>query len=171
MNVRPFLATSRPPAGVPIGTVQGTLALDAIPRRDTPVLKPPTQGVAGGDVVPIDRAHRREVERWAHRYAQAVVEIVGGDRPVTQVLRWTTPEVYANLARRAHLVARAGSRPAQVATRALVRPQVMGVRTCFLASGLVEVSVHVRYGERSRAIAARLEHRAGRWQCSALEFA
>jgi hypothetical protein len=111
------------------------------------------------------------VERWAHRYAQAVVEIVGGDRPVTQVLRWTTPEVYANLARRAHLVSRAGSRPSGVATRPLVRPQVMGVRTCFLASDLVEVSVRVRYGERSRAIAARLELRSGRWQCSALEFA
>jgi hypothetical protein len=33
-----------------------------------------------------------------------------------------------------------------------------------------EVSVHVRHGERSRAIAARLEHRGGRWVCTALEL-
>ena len=34
-------------------------------------------------------------------------------------------------------------------------------------AGVVEVSVHVRYGGRSRALAARFELLAGRWQCSA----
>jgi hypothetical protein len=33
-----------------------------------------------------------------------------------------------------------------------------------------EVSVHVRHGQRSRAIAARIEQFDGRWTCTALEF-
>jgi hypothetical protein len=34
-----------------------------------------------------------------------------------------------------------------------------------------EVSLHVRYGQRSRAVAARFELIRDRWQISALEFA
>lgn len=161
-----------PPRHVPVVSVQGTLALDLAPRHDPPEVGR-LPGRPGGDVVPIDRAQRRLLERWAWRYAQAVVEIVAGDRPVTQVLRWTVPEVYDNLARRAQLVARAGGhQPGQGrAAGHVVRPQVVGVRTCFVTPATMEVSIHVRHGQRSRAIAARIERIGGRWQCSALEFA
>jgi hypothetical protein len=160
------------PGPATLASVQGTLALDLVPRHDPPEAAP-QPGRPGGDVVPIDRQRRRRLVAWTHRYAQAVVEIVEGDRPVTQVLRWTVPEVYHDLARRAVLVARAGGhvpgqgRPAGP----VVRPQVVGVRTCFVTPDKVEVSVRVRHGQRSRAIAARFELIAGRWQCSALEFA
>ena len=36
--------------------------------------------------------------------------------------------------------------------------------------GVAEVSVHVRHGERSRALAARLERIHGQWRCTALEL-
>ena len=36
------------------------------------------------------------------------------------------------------------------------------------AATSAEVSVHVRYGQRSRALAARLERRDGHWTCTAL---
>ena len=52
-----------------------------------------------------------------------------------------------------------------------VRPQVLGVHACFLSREVVEVSAHVRYGERSRALAARFESRDQRWCCTALEWA
>ncbi|WP_371301080.1 Rv3235 family protein [Nocardioides sp.] len=42
-------------------------------------------------MVPIESGRRRRVEQWAHRYAQAVVEIVAGDRPASQLVRWTAP--------------------------------------------------------------------------------
>lgn len=156
---------------VAVASVQGTLALDLTGRHDPPEVGE-APGRPGGDIVPIERGRRRQIEQWAHRYAQAAVEIVGGDRPVTQLLRWSTPEVYANLARRAQLVARAGGFVAghRTAGGPVVRPQVVGVRTCFLTDTVVEVSIHVRHGERSRAIAARFELRQGRWQCSALDF-
>jgi len=157
-------------AGVPVASVQGTLALDLHPQHDPPELSP-AQGRRSGDVVPIDHRARTRLEQWAHRYAQAAVEIVGGDRPVTQLLRWTVPRVYADLARRAQLVARAaGQQPGQGRVQA-VRPQVVGVRTCFVERDAAEVSAHVRYGHRSRALALRFEVHDERWQCVAMEFA
>ncbi len=155
---------------VPVGSIQGTLALDLHPRHDPPE-PPEATGRAGADVVPIDRQVRRRLEQWSHRYAQAAVEIVGGDRPVSQLLRWTASGVYDDLARRAQLVARAGGqRPGQDRVQS-VRPQVMGVHTCFVAGDAAEVSAHVRYGRRSRALAIRFELRDERWLCVALEFA
>ena len=100
-----------------------------------------------------------------------MVEIVGGDRPVSQVLRWTTPEVYQDLARRAHLVAGAvGRRPGAGGVQS-VRPHLVAAHTSFVSETCAEVSLHVRYGRRSRAVAARFELIRDRWQVSALEFA
>lgn len=158
------------PAPVPVASVQGTLALDLQPRHEPPT---PATGPAsaGGDVIAIEQGVRRELEQWSRRYAQAAAEIVGGDRPVSQLLRWTSRSVYADLQRRAVLVARAGRHlPGQGRVQP-VRPQVRGVHSCFVSREVAEVSVHVRYGCRSRALAARFERRGGRWLCTALEFA
>ena len=156
----------------PVATVQGTLALDLGPRLDVP--EPDLSGGPGApalDVVPVDLVRRRRFEQHAARIGAAVVEIVGGDRPVSQLLRWTTPEVYQDLARRAHLVARAvGRRPGSGGIQS-VRPQLVAAHTSFVSERCAEVSLHVRYGDRSRAVAARFELIRDRWQVSALEFA
>ena len=69
------------------------------------------------------------------------------------------------------LVARsAGQRAGRDRVQA-VRPQVLGVHTSFVEHDVAEVSAHVRYGDRSRALAIRFEHRGDRWLCVALEFA
>jgi hypothetical protein len=154
----------------PVASMQGTLALAVQPRQEPPTVRA-QRPEGGADVVSIDRRARREVEAWSCRFAQAAVEIVGGDRPATQLLRWTSAEVYADLNRRAQLVARAGGHQPGQARVQPVRPRVVGVRTCFVDSGIVEAGLHVRYGRRSRAVAARFERRDGRWVCTALEFA
>ena len=87
-------------APLPITSIQGTLALDVAVDHGPPEIGC-APGRPGGDVVHVDGQVRRRLEQWCHRYAQAVVEIVSGDRPVAQVLRWTTPEVYDSLGRRA----------------------------------------------------------------------
>ena len=157
----------------PVASVQGTLALDLGPRLDMPDLEVPVHPGSGIglDVVRVDLVRRRRFEQHAARIGAALVEIVGGDRPVSQVLRWTTPEVYQDLARRAHLVAAAvGKRPGAGGVQS-VRPHLVAAHTSFVSERCAEVSLHVRYGQRSRAVAARFELIRDRWQVSALEFA
>ncbi len=173
------------PSVVPVAAAQGTLPLDvAGAPGDVRPLAPP----------PATRTPHDALERWSARFAQALVEVVVGHRPPTQLLRAMTPTTYADVSRRATLVTQQGyrSRPA----RAQV-PQVRSVHVSRVA-GLAgtpgtagaahtgrpgpdeqpaalpveaaELSVRVSHGLRSRAIAARVELRQGRWQCTAVEF-
>jgi hypothetical protein len=50
-----------------------------------------------------------------------------------------------------------------------LRAHVRSVRISWPSDRAAEVSVHVRQGQRSRALAIRLELLEGRWVCSALE--
>lgn len=146
---------------VPVASIQGTLALDwdrVASSPAVPDLRVVEQGTSN---------EQREVRAWAARFAQAVVEVLGGDRPVSQLLRWTNAKVYADLDRRVRILGRTSPAPTRMRT---VRPQVQSVHVCRPAPGSAEVSVHVRHGHRSRALAARLEHRKGRWTCVALQL-
>ncbi len=149
----------------PVASVQGTLALD-LGRGPEELPDPPPLAV-----VPEDASLHRRFEAWAHRYTQAAVEIAGGDRPVSQLLRWTTPRVYQDLARRALLVRSAALRDVGAARVQHVRPCVETVHAAWLEEEVAEVCARVRYGQRCRAVALRFEKRAGRWQATALEFA
>ena len=153
------------PRPVPVASVQGTLALDLSGHPDD-AWPPPLAAVHA-----MDAGARRRLEAWAHRFAQAAVEIAGGDRPVSQLLRWTSPDVYADLARRAQLVRSAAAREPHGGRVQQVRPHVESVHPCWIDDARVEVSVRVRYGRRSRALAIRFEQRAERWQAVAMEFA
>jgi len=157
---------------VPLAEVQGTLALDLQPRQEPPTVPDLADpGAEEADVVPIDRTSRRELDAWVGRFGQAAVEIVGGDRPVTQLLRWTSKEVYAELERRALLVGRAGHHHPGQGRVQPVRPKVVSVHSFFVMPHVAETSIHVRYGARSRALAARFEVQRDRWVCTALEWA
>jgi len=159
------------PVRVPVASVQGTLALELSPLHAPPALPGPTPSRAVADVVPIDPTHRGRLQQWVHRFAQASVEIVGGDRPASQLLRWTTGPVYADLHRRAILVARAGGHQPGVGRVQPVRPHVESVHASFVSPKVAEATARVRYGARSRALALRFEKRADRWLCTAIEFA
>lgn len=154
------LADPKRPGPVPVAAVQGTLALDlrgSMGMPDTPELR-----VVGGSGDAVD-----DVTAWAGRFAQAVVEVLGGDRPLTQLVRWTTKRVYTDLGRRVRIMSRTSVAGQRLRT---IRPQVRSVHVFQPHDGTAEVSVHVRYGKRSRAIAARLEFDHGRWQCTVLQL-
>lgn len=161
---------------VPFSPVQGTLALDLGMEeslRTEPVDALPAPVLAltdleGGE--PLRRLHR-DGEQWARRYLQAAVEIAGGSRPASQLLRWTTRDVHADLDRRARLVARAAGRRTGEQGRAAVAPALMSLHPHTVRTGVLEVAARVRYGQRCRAVAARFELRRDRWVCTALEFA
>ncbi len=174
------IGTTRPPAPVrgiasvsrlsplradgvtPLEAVQGTLALDLGELAGAPTRPLPHLSVAVPPSSPDP-----ELRLWAHRFAQAVVEVTGGDRPLSQLLRWTSARVYHDLGRRVQVMAQ--TRPAPQRRRT-IRPQVRSVRVFQPEPRCAEVSVHVRYGPRSRAIAARLERRRGSWTCTELEL-
>jgi len=142
--------------------LQGTLALDLDPASPGPPVTPELDPRRTTRPAQVDDA---EVRAWSARFAQAVVESVGGQRPVSQLVRWTSPQVYRDLDRRARLVRQAldgRSRP--------VYPQVRSVHVCRPGPDAAEVSVHVRHGQRSRALAMRLERRRDRWSCVVLDF-
>lgn len=150
---------------VPVTSVQGTLALDLGEGTEELPDPPPLA------LVPSDASRQQRFEAWAQRYTQAAVEIAGGDRPVSQLLRWTSPRVYRDLARRAHLVRSAALRRPGTARLQQVRPHVETVHAVWLEDEVAEVCARVRYGRRCRAVALRFEKRADRWQATALEFA
>lgn len=153
----------------PVASVQGSLALDLTPRAAPP--RPRLRSTRTFDLVAVAAAERGRVDAFVGRYLQAVVEVAAGDRPLTQVLRHTVPEVYDDLAGRSRAVAVAcGSATGQVRGPHPARPVVIGVRTALIRSDAVEASAHVRYGRRSRAVAARFEIVRDRWQCVAISW-
>ena len=86
------------------------------------------------------------------------MEVMAGARPAPQVIRWTSPEVYAVLARRSPPPPAAGC-----STRA-GRSCADGRGYATLLDGVVEVSVVVVHPDRLRAMALRMagvDHRSG----------
>lgn len=111
------------------------------------------------------------LEARAVKFVQALVEIAGGDRPVSQMARWMTPQTYDDLLSRLACVGRTQSVAGR--TSASPRSRVVSVRVCKPAEESAEISARVVQGERSRALAVRLELRVnhkgqGRWLCTAL---
>lgn len=114
--------------------------------------------------------------------ALAAVEVLAGNRPLAQLARWLTPEVYDGLARRAVLTApgtrvldaAAGVRDLAagstdpVPAGAARRPSVRRVRVHRVDEHTVESSVVVAHADRVRAVAVRLTRSTGRWRASAL---
>jgi hypothetical protein len=98
------------------------------------------------------------LRRWSGQFAQAVVEVLAGDRPLSQLVRWTTSGVFDDLA------GRIDASPTEAA-----RGVVRSLHVSEPADGVAEVAASVRRGPRCTALAIRLEGLDGRWQCTALE--
>jgi hypothetical protein len=106
---------------------------------------------------------------WPRQFAQVMVEILAGVRPQRQIIPWTTDRVRAQIR---HLG------PVLAADR---RPRIQRIVTSRPIAGVVEMTVVVSFGPRSRALAMRLEHVAARaaapgltakparWLCTELE--
>jgi hypothetical protein len=106
---------------------------------------------------------------WPRQFAQVMVEILAGVRPSRQIDPVTTDRVRAQIRRLG---------PVLAADR---RPRIQRVVTSRPTAGVVEMTVVVSFGPRSRALAMRLEHvaardaapgrpaRPARWLCTELE--
>lgn len=147
---------ARAPAPRVPGYVQDALAVDLSCASDEQVFGPQRT----------TRADLPDPAAWAAYIVQALLEVMSGQRPAPQVLRWTTPEVYAVVARRGARVAR---RAADGRRSPAHRTHVRRVRVCEPADGVAEVAVVVQHGPRVRAVALRLVGQDGKWRVAALQ--
>jgi uncharacterized protein DUF6459 len=116
---------------------------------------------------PTPRSALPEPRSWAGRFVQAVVEVLAGDRPAGQLVRWTTEDVFDEVAYRVIPPRSSRSRRNVPAPE---RPVVRSVHVSEPGDGVAEVCALVRRGVRSTAVALRLEGIDGRWQCTAIEL-
>ena len=107
-----------------------------------------------------------EARAWGGRLAQAVSEVLAGDRPVAQLVRFTDEDVFVELNRRVRML---GLTTTATGRGTKERCALRSVRVCRPNAQVAEVAAHVRHGGRSRAIALRMEIRRNRWVCTALE--
>lgn len=113
-------------------------ASPAVPTRDLPALQP-----------------------FAHALVQRLLEVLAGVRPVGQLQRDSSLEVYDEI------LAVLGKRPAPRGVRP-DRRDVRSVHVQVVGDGVAEVNATVRRGGRYGALALRVEGHRGRWRCTQL---
>lgn len=157
------VTTIRPPTSgsTVLHQTDGTLALAF--ESDGPTEPYPLHVEAAGETAP---AHD-QLRPFTTRFCAAVIEVLAGDRGPAQLLRCTTPEIYEDLVRRGQLLARVAGSDQRLHRQ---RPRIRSVHLSCPDTGVAEFSIHVRQGDRSRAVAGRLAWRRNAWICVALQF-
>lgn len=173
-------AGSRRAGVLPAAPGQGSLALAFVLPSGAPALPSPPVAEAGPEAsvdamtLPdpardtefgpqrTSRAALPNARSWAALLGQAVVEVLAGHRPATQLLRWTSTHVHSSVT--ALSLDERGRRSTGRRSRAVVRT----VRVFEPSDGVAEAAVVVRDRTRCWAMALRLEGVDGRWVCTAL---
>jgi Family of unknown function (DUF6459) len=108
---------------------------------------------------------------FATQFAQVLVESLAGTRPPRQLAAWTTERAKSRIQRMGPLLA--AGHP----------PQLRRVVAHHPAPGVIEMTIIIAVGPRTRALAIRLEHsppvrpapgrpqRPGKWICTDIEAA
>jgi hypothetical protein len=146
-------------------------ALAGPPRPTAPPLAPdqssPDQSSPGQNTAGQSSAGRATA--LPRQFAQVIVEILAGSRPLRQTVGWTTDRVRAQIGDLTQVLA------------SDQRPRIRRVVTSQPVASVVEMTVVVTFGARSRALAMRFEHmparqprpgwpaRPARWLCTELE--
>ena len=131
-------------------------ALDLRPAADPLVVASPA------DVEDRTAPGLPDARAWSVALAVTVLEVVTARRPSSQLSRWLSQDVLDGLGGRLRGRRRSAVPPSPVA--------LQSVRVQYPRTGVAEVSVHARIGNRSLAMALRLEARGNRWLCTALEL-
>ncbi len=116
----------------PEGYTQGSLACPTRSRLRTTLVVAAGHGAARP-------GSKGGMEAWAATFIQAVVEVIGTDRPLTQLVRWTSRPVYTEITQRQRLVAQHRS---ATSTRPC-RQHVATVRVSRPSEGCAEVAARV----------------------------
>jgi len=135
------------------------------------VAAPGTGGTAmpDGEATSRGAAEPRLAAAWPGQFGQVLVEILAGSRPAKQLAPWTTERVRSQIDLLSCAVA------------AEQRPRIRRVMTSRPIADVVEMTMVVGFGPRSRALAIRFERiparpavpgrpaRPARWLCTEIE--
>jgi hypothetical protein len=111
------------------------------------------------DVVRTGRGGLPAPQRRAVVLVRAILEAIAGERPVAQLMRWVSEDVYADI--------ESTVCPGTPRTWAATVRRVIVTEP---ADGVAEVAAVVQRGRRSTALALRLEGLDGRWVVTALHL-
>ena len=159
--VHPVPELPFPAAIPPAGPNRRRLTLAPLPMDSLPATsdaganrRPPSTGVqrAGRDGGP-------DPTRFGYQFAQGVIEVLSGRRPIVQLTRHVSPAVQRGLGR-----AGAGQQ-----LRSAISPVLHSLHLSEPADGVCEMSAIIAVGPRYRAVAARLEWKLDHWLCTALQ--
>ena len=152
-----------PSGGAPsLGAPSGGAPSLGAPSLGAPSLGAPSGGAPSGGAADLTSA-------WPRQLAVVIVEVLAGVRPERQLVALATDRVRARVA---------GLAPLLACDR---RPRITRIVTSRPAARVVEMTVVVNFGPRSRALALRVEHvaarpaapgwpgRPARWLCTAIE--
>jgi len=110
---------------------------------------------------PTGRPGEPDVRGWSATLAQAIVQVVRGQRPIAQLIRWVDEEPLAELALRQRQAGR---------HRANEPAVLRSVRVQHPVSGVTEVCALLEWGRRTVPLAFRLERCGTHWLCTAVEL-
>jgi hypothetical protein len=96
---------------------------------------------------------------WSEKLAIGIAEVLIGDRPAFQLIRWLAFDVYCSVERRALQPPPAGNR---------ARPLLRCVQISQVNENVINVSAVIQKGVRGRAMAMRLVAESDRWRCTEL---
>jgi hypothetical protein len=107
------------------------------------------------DVRPTGRKDLPPVRQWSMRLVQALIEVVNGVRPSSQLIRWVTPEVMSAL-------------QVQLSRKGFPKFVVRSINVHETDDGVAEVSAVFGSTNRSFALAMRLEGLDGKWRATSI---
>lgn len=106
-----------------------------------------------------------ELRHLAQQFCVGVAEVIYGDRAVSQLLRCTSERVYRDLAKRSAMT----KSLRRMTNERVARARLERIRLQRPSPKAVEICARLSQGERSHALATRLELINGRWICVAFE--
>jgi Family of unknown function (DUF6459) len=96
---------------------------------------------------------------WPSQFAQILSEALAGSRPASQLAPWTTEQARKRISQLGPMLARREVQAGRAGGRDDRQPRVRRVFVTSPVHGVLEMTVIVDLGSRSRAVAVRLECR------------
>ena len=97
---------------------------------------------------------------WTRKLVTGIAEALIGERPVYQLIKWVSFEVYQEIEKQSKQ--RSGMNSQRI------RPIIRSVRIELTNDKVIEATAVIQKGKRGRGMGLRLEAESDRWRCTEL---